>query len=147
MKKYALGAAVMALGIVNQALPASADKLDDLIKRMDAIEQNNKQLAKENATLRSQLLRAKPAPTTTVMAAPAGKPAATVTAAPTPPRALDAPEIDAQGHGFLEHKKGNPLTFYTPGGEITGYGNFDISIDDTTKAFGGSNTIPPYRWK
>ena len=32
---------------------------------------------------------------------------------------------------FLEHKKGNPLTFYTPGGEITGYGNFDISIDDT----------------
>ena len=46
MKKYALGAAVAALGIVNQALPASADKLDDLIKRMDAIEQNNKQLAK-----------------------------------------------------------------------------------------------------
>ena len=146
MKNYALGAAVMALGIVNQALPASADKLDDLIKRMDAIEQNNKQLAKENATLRSQLLRAKPAPVaTTVMAAPAGKPAATVTAAPTPPRALDAPEIDVQGHGFLEHKKGNPLTFYTPGGEITGYGNFDISIDDTTKAFGGNvNTNPAF---
>jgi predicted porin len=133
MKKYALGVAVMALGLVNQALPASADKLDDLIKRMDAIEQNNKQLAKENATLRSQLLRAKPAPATTVLAAPAGKPAATVTGVATPPHALEAPEIDAQGHGFLEHKKGNPLTFYTPGGEITAYGNFDISIDDTTK--------------
>src|SRR4029077_19920035 len=134
MKNYALGAAAMALGIVNQALPASADKLDDLIKRMDAIEQNNKQLAKENATLRSQLLRAKPAPvTTTVMAAPAGKPTATVTGVATPPRALDAPEIDAHGHGFLEHKKGNPLTFYTPGGEITAYGNFDISVDATTK--------------
>ena len=108
MKKYALGAAVVALGIVNHALPASADKLDDLIKRMDAIEQNNKQLAKENAALRSQL-RTKPAPaTTTIMAAPAGKPGATVTGVATPPHALDAPEIDAQGHGFLEHKKGNP---------------------------------------
>ena len=79
MKKYALGAAVVALGMVHHALPASADKLDDLIKRMDAIEQNNKQLAKENAALRSQL-RTKPAPaTTTIMAAPAGKPGATVT--------------------------------------------------------------------
>jgi predicted porin len=58
---------------------------------------------------------------------------------------LDAPEIDAQGHGFLEHKKGNPLTFYTPGGEITAYGNFDISFDDTTKAFGGNvNTNPAF---
>ena len=111
MKKYALGVAVMALGVVNQAQPASADKLDDLIKRMDAIEQNNKQLSKENAALRSQVLRAKPAPATTVMAAPAGKPAATVTGVATPPRVLDAPEIDKLGHGFLEHKKGNPLTF------------------------------------
>jgi predicted porin len=139
MKKYALGAAVAALGIVHQTLPASADKLDDLVKRMDAIEQNNKQLAKENAALRSQL-RAKPAPaTTTIMAAPGGKPTATVTGVATPPRALDAPEIDAQGHGFLEHKKGNPLTFYTPGGEITAYGNFDISIDDTTKNLNNFN--------
>src|SRR4029077_14582157 len=112
---------------------------DDLIKRMDAIEQNNKQLAKENATLRSQLLRAKPAPATTVLAAPAGKPAATVTGVATPPHALDAPEIDAQGHGFLEHKKGNPLTFYTPGGEITAYGNIDISVDDTTKNLNNFN--------
>jgi hypothetical protein len=55
MGKYALGVAVAALGIVNQALPASADKLDDLIRRMDAIEQSNKQLAKENAALRAQL--------------------------------------------------------------------------------------------
>jgi len=151
MRKYALGVAVTALGIVNQALPASADKLDDLIKRMDAIEQNNKQLAKENAALRSQL-RAKPA-TTTVMAAPAAAPAhATVTGVAIPPHALDAPEIDAQGHGFLEHKKGNPLTFYTPGGEITAYGNIDVSIDDTTKSLtnfdlnGSSPPVGKFGW-
>jgi predicted porin len=136
MGKYALGVAVAALGIVNQALPASADKLDDLIRRMDAIEQSNKQLAKENATLRAQLK--KPAPTS-VVAVPAAPARATVTGLATPPHALDAPEIDAQGHGFLEHKKGNPLTFYTPGGEITAYGNIDVSLDDTTKNLNNFN--------
>jgi predicted porin len=136
MGKYALGVAVAALGIVNQALPASADKLDDLIRRMDAIEQSNKQLAKENAALRSQLR--KPA-SATVVAAPAAPAHATVTGIPTPPHVLDAPEIDAQGHAFLEHKKGNPLTFYTPGGEITGYGNIDVSFDDTTKNLNNFN--------
>jgi predicted porin len=51
-------------------------------------------------------------------------------------------EIDAQGHTYLQHKKGNPLTFYTPGGEITAYGNIDISADATSKSvvdFGNGN--------
>jgi len=60
-------------------------------------------------------------------------------------------EIDAQGHSFLQKKKGNPLTFYTPGGEITAYGNIDISADATSKSvvdFGNGNfhsngTTPP----
>ncbi len=54
----------------------------------------------------------------------------------------DGPEIDANGHTYLQHKKGNPLTFYTPGGEITAYGNIDISVDDTSKSvvdFGNGN--------
>jgi predicted porin len=40
------------------------------------------------------------------------------------------------GHGFLERKPGAPLTIYTCGGELTGYGNFDVSIDDTSKNIG-----------
>ena len=55
-------------------------------------------------------------------------------------------EIDAQGHTYLQHKKGNPLTFYTPGGEITAYGNFDISVDGTSKSvvdFGSGNFQNP----
>jgi predicted porin len=47
-------------------------------------------------------------------------------------QAIEEP-IDTNGHRFLERKPGNPLTFYTPGGEITGYGNLDISFDDTSK--------------
>jgi hypothetical protein len=41
--------------------------------------------------------------------------------------------IDSGGHRFLERKPGNPLTFFTPGGEITAYGNIDVSFDDTAK--------------
>ena len=36
-------------------------------------------------------------------------------------------------HGFMERKPGKDLTFYTPNGEITAYGNFDVSFDVMTK--------------
>src|ERR1700688_278540 len=41
--------------------------------------------------------------------------------------------IDSNGHYFLERKPGDALTFFTPGGEITAYGQLDVSIDGTTK--------------
>ena len=61
-------------------------------------------------------------------------------------------ELDANGHGFLEHKKGTPLTFYTPGGEISGYGNLDVSIDAATKnvgslpSAGGQHPVGNWGW-
>jgi predicted porin len=42
-------------------------------------------------------------------------------------------DIDSNGHRFLEKKPGKDLTFYTPGGEITAYGNLDVSFDGATK--------------
>ena len=48
MKKYALGFALVAVGAVTQAIPASADKLDDVLARLEAIEKNNAKLANEN---------------------------------------------------------------------------------------------------
>jgi predicted porin len=141
MNKYAFGAAVVAMGIATQAIPAHADKLDDVLARLDAIEKNNAKLAKENAALKARLDTKGTAPA----AAPAAR-AASMTGTPTPPPSLTAPEIDANGHGFLEHKKGNPLTFYTPGGEITAYGNMDVSFDNTTKSMGNfdlNGSSPP----
>jgi predicted porin len=138
MKKYAWGAALVTLGLAAQAIPASADKLDDVLARLDAIEKNNAKLASENAALKARLNKVevkKPA----VESAPAAVRTAVATGTPTPPRSLTTPEIDQYGHGFLEHKKGNPLTFYTPGGEITGYGNIDVSVDDTTKNLNNFN--------
>jgi predicted porin len=42
-------------------------------------------------------------------------------------------DIDSHGHRFLERKPGKDITFYTPGGEITTYGQFDVSFDGATK--------------
>jgi predicted porin len=41
--------------------------------------------------------------------------------------------LDSNGHYFLERKPGKDLTFFTPGGEITAYGQLDVSLDYTTK--------------
>jgi predicted porin len=145
MRKHVLSATLVAAGLVFHALPASADKLDDVLSRLEAIEKNNAKLANENAALKARLNKvetSKPKSTVVVEPASTAPPvspavrAVIATRTPTPPQSLTAPEIDANGHGFLEHKKGNPLTFYTPGGEITGYGNIDVSIDDTTKSWG-----------
>jgi len=47
---------------------------------------------------------------------------------------------------YFQHKKGSALTFATPGGEVTGYGNMDVSFDDTSKNIRsldlGGNTPP-----
>lgn len=150
MRKRVLGASILAAGFVFHALPASADdRLDEVLKRLDKIEKRDAALANENAALRKQLnKRDEAAIKNAAPAKPGVAPAVgtvLATRTPTPAPALVAPEIDAQGHGFLEHKKGNPLTFYTPGGEITGYGNIDVSVDDTTKAWGGNiNTNPAF---
>ncbi|MGB6348754.1 MAG: porin [Pseudolabrys sp.] len=40
---------------------------------------------------------------------------------------------DCSGHRFLEHKPGKDLTFYTHCGEITLYGQLDVSLDGATK--------------
>jgi predicted porin len=145
MRKHALGAILLATGMAFIAAPTSAATLDDVLSRLDAIEKHNAKLESENAALRARLNKVEAgktrsaAPAQGVVAAPAVAPAVSAvlaTRTPTPPPVYSAPEIDANGHGFLEHKKGNPLTFYTPGGEITGYGNIDVSLDDTTKSWG-----------
>src|SRR5579863_7528224 len=145
MKKYAWGATLVAAGLAFQALPASADKLDDVVSRLDKIEKNNARLTNENAALRKQLKQKDEAAIKRAAPAKPGAAPVVATRTPTPPSAVVTPEIDKYGHAYLEHKPGNPLTFYTPGGEITGYGNIDVSVDDTTKAlFGNINNNPAF---
>ncbi|WP_197082688.1 porin [Bradyrhizobium sp. LTSP885] len=141
MKKYALTVSAIAIAVVSQPAPASADKLDVVLERLQAIEQSNAQLAKENAALKARLNRVESskAAAPVVQAAPGRVASAPATGGA--PASLKTPvvEVDAQGHTYFEHKHGAPLTFYTPGGEITAYGNLDVSIDDTAKNVGNLN--------
>jgi predicted porin len=50
--------------------------------------------------------------------------------------------LDSQGHYFLERKPGKDLTFFTPGGEITAYGQFDVSVDAATKNAKSGPVVP-----
>ena len=46
---------------------------------------------------------------------------------------------DAKGGPFIERKPGDTLTFLAPGGgEVTLYGNLDVSFDETTKGLNSS---------
>jgi predicted porin/ElaB/YqjD/DUF883 family membrane-anchored ribosome-binding protein len=46
------------------------------------------------------------------------------------------------GDNYFQHKPGNPLTFFTPNGEITAYGQFDVSVDGATKNAKGDSVVP-----
>src|ERR1700684_2015314 len=76
MRKHVLSATLVAAGLVFHALPASADKLDEVLSRLEAIEKNNAKLANENAALKARLNRVettKGAAPVIVQAAPSGR--------------------------------------------------------------------------
>src|SRR5262245_53674904 len=58
------------------------------------------------------------------------------------PAILGLGDVDSNGHRFLERKPGKDLTFYTPGGEITAYGQLDVSFDGATKDAKGLPVVP-----
>jgi predicted porin len=60
-----------------------------------------------------------------------------------PPQAAAAP--GAAAPEFLQRKPGDGLTFFTRGGEVSIYGNLDVSFDYTTKGIGDMtvNMVPP----
>ena len=55
--------------------------------------------------------------------------------APAPGRAAAA--AGGTERAFLERKEGDGVTFYTRGGEVSVYGNLDLSLDSTTKGISG----------
>ena len=67
--------------------------------------------------------------------------------APPPAQASQAtPAPSGSGHGFLERKEDDGITFYTRGGEVSVYGTLDVSVDTSTKGISGMNTggAPPF---
>jgi predicted porin len=81
--------------------------------------------------------------------------AATARAASAPAAAARMPvkgPLPCDGHYFLERKPGAPLTVYTCGGEMTAYGNLDVSFDYTSKDIkslelnGASGPVGNFGW-
>ncbi|MDQ2736134.1 MAG: porin [Pseudomonadota bacterium] len=63
-------------------------------------------------------------------------------AAPAPAAAAVAAPM-AGNHDFIERKPGDGVTFLTRGGELSIYGNLNISLDDATKGIGGKTAANP----
>ena len=97
-----------AMALATASGSAHADQAADLQAKLDALQ-------KQVAELQTQMngMAAKAQPPQEKVAAPSG------------------------GHDFLERKAGDGLTFFTRGGELSIYGNLDISVDDMTKGLGG----------
>ncbi len=98
-----------------------ADDLSDLKTQLQALQQqmNRLQAKIEKATdTKPQASLANPA-------------------VPAQPFVASKDQSAANKHGFFERKPGPALTFYTTNGEITPYGNIDLSIDAVTKGLGG----------
>ncbi|HSV26115.1 MAG TPA: hypothetical protein VLJ17_24200, partial [Xanthobacteraceae bacterium] len=75
--KLAIGAALAVAGILMPHQRAAADQLDTVLRRLEALEQSNAKLAKENAALRERVQRvegAKGIATPAAGAGPSGNP-------------------------------------------------------------------------
>ena len=64
-------------------------------------------------------------------------------AAQAPARGPAAAASGGTGRAFLERKEGEGVTFFTRGGEVSIYGNLDLSLDSTTKGISGMTAPQP----
>jgi predicted porin len=137
---YVLTALLGTAGIANaqsvspdelRALKAQIDSLQAKVKDLESKQQQsdaNAQAAKKQAS-EAQAQAA---------AAKASASQASATAAKTQTQVANLPVKGTEkDEWFFRHKPGDPLTFETPGGEITGYGNIDVSFDGASKTVTG----------
>jgi predicted porin len=140
--KHLLSVGSIALVLAAGLSGARADDVSEaILKRLDALE-------KENGKLRAEIKRIEAK--TTAPAKPAsevgGSPEALSSKAASTSSANSAGAsssymvqtagtgyIASPDGGYFQKKPGDSLTFRTPNGEITAYGNLDVSLDVTTK--------------
>jgi predicted porin len=120
-----MGAAAAAVvSVLATDVSAAEDPaLADIVHRLDQLEKSNNELKKENEQLKGQL--------NDLVVKTIG-PTSADAIGPDPQALLPKRAVQ----GFLERKPGT-ATFYTPRGEVTAYGNMDLSVDVVTKGLGG----------
>src|ERR1700751_4608887 len=114
-----------------RVLKAQIDALQAKVKDLESKQQQsdaNAQAAKRQASeAQAQAAAAK---------ASASQASATAAKTQTPVATLPGKPTD-KDDWFFRHKPGDPLTFQTPGGEITAYGQIDVSFDAASKTVSG----------
>jgi hypothetical protein len=156
-QKYLLGVATIALAIPVGAGGAAADsQLDAVLQRLEKLERENTKL--KNELNRIEAKTSKPVQVKVVPAKADGK--ADPNAGGSGFVQVSFPKGVYGGTGtiteqasykggagddddwYFRHVPGSKLTFQTPGGQISAYGQLDISLDDTTKGIAGFHGSP-----
>jgi hypothetical protein len=107
-----------------KALKAQVEQLTRTVNKLMAVQAEN---AAEAKAAKKQASQAE------AQAAQAKATATDAKKSRQTPTILGLGDIDSNGHRFMERKPGKDTTFYTPGGEITAYGQLDVSFDGATK--------------
>ncbi|HEY2527497.1 MAG TPA: porin [Xanthobacteraceae bacterium] len=139
------GVALCALTIPANAQQAVTDgQIKELQAQIDALQRTVRNLEAREAQSNAAAESAKKAASQAQAQAAQAK--VTAAQAQTTASAIPVKSAGPQDTWFFRHKPGNPLTFETPGGEITGYGNLDVSFDGATKNAGSlqlNGATPP----
>jgi predicted porin len=126
----AFSAVLLGFSVSAQAQAVSDDQIKALQAQIDKLQATVKQLEAQQARSAAEAHAAKQEATHA---------AAQVKAVETAPPASLIPStpVKAEPDGwYFRHKPGSALTFETPGGEITGYGNLDVSFTAGSKNVG-----------
>ena len=137
-------AAVIAVCMAMMAVGARGDDDADLKVQVEALQKQQAVLAQQIQMLQQKIEQQKIAqrqfepkfePKFELKSGPALQTATFTSYTPAEPSAVEP--ASSSKHGLFERKPGPGLTFYVPGGELTTYGNLDISVDATTKGMRG----------
>jgi predicted porin len=126
---------------VAKAQSVSPDELRALKAQIDALQAKVKDLESKQQQSDANAAAAKKQASEAQAQAAAAKASASqasATAAKTQTQVANLPvKATEKDEWFFRHKPGDPLTFETPGGEITGYGQIDVSFDGAAKTVNG----------
>jgi predicted porin len=124
-----------------QAQSVSPDELRTLKAQIDALQAKVKDLeskTQQNDANATAAKRQASEAQAQAAAAKASASQASATAAKTQTQVANLPvKPTDKDDWFFRHKPGDPLTFQTPGGEITAYGQIDVSFDVAAKTVTG----------
>src|SRR5215469_8844748 len=138
---YVLASLFGTLGFAN-AQSVSPDELRVLKAQIDALQAKVKDLESKQQQSDANATAAKRQASEAQAQAAAAKASASQASATAAKTQTQVANIPVKGtekdEWFFRHKPGDPLTFETPGGEITGYGNIDVSFDAAAKTVTGT---------